>query len=153
MQLQESGEFQVRASPAVVWAFVTRPEQVARCLPEVQDIRAHADHAEARVPVRAGLLRGNLGLRLEVQPDDPAQRVGVRVQGAGLGSTLTLQAGATLGDNGDGTTTLRWQGEVQVRGPLASVGGGRLESRARALIERTFGNLQTQLNAAGDTLA
>ncbi|MBZ9714179.1 SRPBCC family protein [Deinococcus multiflagellatus] len=153
MQFQDAGEFQVRAAPAVVWAFVQRPEQVARCLPEVQDIRAHPDHAEASVAVRAGLLRGTLHLRLNTQPDEAAQRVTVRVQGAGLGSTLTLNAAATLGDPGNGTTSLRWQGEVSVRGPLAAVGGRLMESRARALIERTFQNLQAQLNAAGSTLA
>ena len=38
MNLQYSGEEKIAASPATVWAFVTDPEKVGRCLPDVVDV-------------------------------------------------------------------------------------------------------------------
>ena len=63
MKLNYSGTEQVKAAPAVVWAFVQDPERVARCLPDVQEVTVQdANHMEATVQVGVGMVRGAWGL-------------------------------------------------------------------------------------------
>lgn len=154
MKLNYSGTEQVRAAPAVVWAFVQDPERVARCLPDVQDVVVQdATHMEATVQVGVGMVRGKFKFKIEVLPDEAAGRVNVNVRGGGLGSVVDLTAGANVLDNHDGTTTLDWTGEASMRGPVASVGGRMLDAQAKKLIEKTFENMGEAMSAAGGTLA
>lgn len=154
MKLNYSGQEQVKAAPAVVWAFVQDPERVARCLPDVQEVVVQdANHMEATVQVGVGMVRGKFKFKIEVRPDQDAGRVNVIVRGGGLGSVVDLTAGANVLDNGDGTTTLDWTGEASMRGPVASVGGRMLDVQAKKLIEKTFENMGNAMSAAGGTLA
>lgn len=154
MKLSYSGQEQVKAPPAVVWAFVQDPERVARCLPDVQEVVVQdQNHLEATVQVGVGMVRGKFKFKIEVRPDEAAQRINVKVQGGGLGSVVDLTAGANVVDNGDGTTTLDWQGDATMRGPVATVGGRVLDAQAQKLIQKTFQNMSAQVGASAGTLA
>ena len=136
MQMQFSGQEQVQAPPAVVWAFVKDPQRVAACLPGVQDVRVVGPgELEVGVPLQAGLLRGTLRARVFITPDEAAGKVGVRITGGGLGSQLEVQAGADIVNLGTGATRLDWHGTATLGGPLAKL-GGMAEPRVRGLIER-----------------
>lgn len=154
MKLSYSGQEKVQAPPAAVWAFVQDPERVARCLPEVQDVKViDANNMEATVKVGVGMVRGNFKFKINVQPDQENNRVNVVVQGGGLGSVIDMTAGANVVDNGDGTTTLDWNGDADMRGPVATVGGRMLDSQAQKLISQTFQNMSAQVGASSGKIA
>ncbi|GGR68553.1 hypothetical protein GCM10008959_33350 [Deinococcus seoulensis] len=154
MKLSYSGQEQVQAPPAAVWAFVQDPERVARCLPDVQEVVVHDQtHMDATVQVGVGMVRGKFKFKIEVLPDEAANRVNVKVQGGGLGSVVDLTAGANVVDNGNGTTTLDWTGDATMRGPVATVGGRLLDAQAQKLISKTFENMSAHVGASGSTLA
>lgn len=153
MQMQFSGQEQVQAPPAVVWAFMQDPQRVAACLPGVQDVQVVGPgELEVTVPLQAGLLRGHLKARVQIVPDEAAGQVQVRIQGGGLGSTLAVSARANVVDTGDGQTRLDWQGAAELGGPLAKLGGKAMEPRVQGLISRTFRNMSAQI-ASGRRLA
>lgn len=150
MQMQFSGQEQVQAPPAVVWAFVQDPQRVAACLPGVQDVQVVGPgELEVTVPLQAGLLRGHLKARVQIVPDEAAGQVQVRIQGGGLGSTLAVSAGANVVDTADGQTRLDWQGAAELGGPLAKLGGKAMEPRVQGLISRTFRNMSAQIASGG----
>ncbi|MFT2721026.1 SRPBCC family protein [Deinococcus sp. A31D244] len=154
MKLSYSGQEQVQAPPAAVWAFVQDPERVARCLPDVQEVVVHDQtHMDATVQVGVGMVRGKFKFKIEVLPDEAANRVNVKVQGGGLGSVVDLTAGANVVDNGNGTTTLDWTGDATMRGPVATVGGRLLDAQAQKLISKTFENMSAHVSASSSTLA
>ncbi|WP_291430594.1 carbon monoxide dehydrogenase subunit G [Deinococcus sp.] len=154
MKLSYSGQEQVQAPPAAVWAFVQDPERVARCLPDVQEVVVHDQtHMDATVQVGVGMVRGKFKFKIEVLPDETANRVNVKVQGGGLGSVVDLSAGANIVDNRNGTTTLDWTGDATMRGPVATVGGRLLDAQAQKLISRTFENMSAHVSASSSTLA
>jgi uncharacterized protein len=147
MKLQYSGQEKIPTSKDAVWAFVTDLEKVGWCLPDVEAVTLRdAAHLEAVVRVGVGPVRGKFKLDLELQPDAAANTMSMRVTGGGFGSAVDLTAGAAIADAGDGTTTLDWKGEAQVRGPVATVGGRVLDAQARKLIEQTFANVRTRLS-------
>lgn len=148
MNLQYSGEEKTAATPAAVWAFVTNPEKIARCLPDViqVDVRDQT-HVDAVVKVAVGPVRGRFKLNVELLPNEPARRIDMKVSGGGFGSAVDLTAGADVLDAGDGTALLKWSGQAVARGPVAAVGGRVLEAQAKKLIEQAFANVRQQLSS------
>ena len=149
MNLQNSGEEKIPAGHATVWAFVTDPDKVGRCLPEVVDVSVQdATHCEASVLVAVGPVRGTLKVNVELIPDAAGKRVDLKISGSGFSSTVDVTAAADLLDPADGTTTLKWSGQAVARGMVAAVGGRLLEAQARKLIEQTFANVRQRLTAS-----
>ena len=148
MQLQYSGEEQIPASLDTVWTFVTDPEKVGRCFPEVLDVTVQdATHFTAVVRVGVGPVRGNFKIKVELLPAESKRRIDMKMSGGGFGSTVDMTAGADLVDAGSATTLLKWSGQAEARGPVAAVGGRVLDAQARKLIEQAFGNVRQQLTA------
>jgi carbon monoxide dehydrogenase subunit G len=147
VNLQYAGEEKIAASPAAVWAFVTNPETVGRCLPEVQEVTVtDPTHLDAVVQVAVGPVRGKFKLKLALMPDPAAQRINMKISGGGFGSAVDLTAGADVVGAADGTAVLKWSGQAIARGPVAAVGGRVLDAQARKLIEQAFANVRRQLS-------
>jgi carbon monoxide dehydrogenase subunit G len=146
MNLQYSGEEKIPASVETVWMFVTDPEKVGRCFPDVVDVTVQdPTHLEAVVNVGVGPVRGKFKVKVELQPDPAGHHIDMKMSGGGFGSAVDLTASADAVDAGDGTTLLKWSGQAFPRGPIAAVGGRVLDSEARKLIAKAFGNVRQQL--------
>ena len=148
MNLRYTGEERIPVRLDTVWAFVTDPEKVGRCLPEVLDVTVQdATRFVAVVRVGVGPVRGNFKIKVELAPGESRRRIDMKMTGGGFGSSVDLTAGADLVDAGDGTTLLKWSGQAEARGPVAAVGGRVLDAQAKKLIEQAFGNVRQQLTA------
>lgn len=149
MNLQYTGEEQIPADRATVWSFVNDPERIGRCLPDVQTVTVHDPrHFDAVVGVALGPVRGKFKFKFELQPDEAAQRMNMKITGGGFGSAVDLTAGADILP-GEGTgTVLKWDGAAVMRGPVAAVGGRVLDAQAKKLITQTFANVREQLTTA-----
>jgi uncharacterized protein len=148
MNLQHSGEEKIPAGLDTVWAFVTDPEKVGRCFPDVVDVAVRdATHFDAVVKVGVGPVRGKFNMKVELLPSPSKRRIDMKISGGGFGSAVDLTSGADLVDAGDGTTLLKWTGEAMARGPIAAVGGRVLDAQAQKLIAQAFGNVRQQLTA------
>jgi hypothetical protein len=148
MNLQYTGEEKIPVGLDAVWAFVTDPEKVGRCFPDVVDVTVQdTTHFEAVVKVGVGPVRGKFKVKVELLPAPSKRRMDMKMSGGGFGSTVDLTSGADLVDAGDGTTLLRWSGQAEARGPIAAVGGRVLDAQAQKLITQAFGNVRQQLTA------
>lgn len=146
MNLQYSGEEQIPADPATVWAFVNDPEQIAGCLPDLIKATVHdPQHFDAVVGVAVGPVRGRFTFKFALQPDQAAQRMNMKITGGGFGSAVDLTAGANVVPAAGTGTVLRWDGAAVMRGPVAAVGGRVLDGQAKKLITQTFANVRTRL--------
>ena len=148
MHLEYTGEEKIPAGLDTVWTFVTDPERVGRCFPDVVDVTVQdSTHFEAVVKVGVGPVRGKFKVKVELLPASSKHRIDMKMSGGGFGSTVDLISGADLVDAGDGTTLLKWSGQAEARGPIAAVGGRVLDSEARKLVALAFGNVRQQLTA------
>ena len=147
MNLQYEGREDIPADPAAVWAFVNDPEKVGHCLPEVIQVTVRdPTHFDAIVGVGLGPVRGKFIFKFELQPDETARRMNMKIAGGGLGSAVDLTAGAEIVQAGPGTT-LNWSGSAVMRGPVAAVGGRVLDAQAKKLIAQTFANVRAKLSS------
>jgi uncharacterized protein len=148
VNLQYTGEEKIPANLDTVWTFVTDPQKVGRCFPDVVDVTVQdSTHFEAVVKVGVGPVRGKFKMKVELLPAPSQRRMDMKISGGGFGSTVDLTSGADLVDGGDGTTLLKWTGQAEARGPIAAVGGRVLDAQARKLIAQAFGNVRQQLTA------
>jgi uncharacterized protein len=148
VNLQYNGEEKIPASLDTVWAFVTDPEKIGHCFPDVVDVTVvDPTHLEAIVKVGVGPVRGKFKVKVELLPDPSKRHIGMKMSGGGFGSAVDLTATADLVDAGDGTTVLKWSGQAEARGPIAAVGGRVLDAQAKKLIEQAFGNVRAALSA------
>ena len=147
MNLQYNGEERIPAGRDKVWAFVTDPEKVARCFPEVVDVAVHdPNHFDAVVQVGVGPVRGKFKLKVELVPDAAGQRLDMKISGGGFGSAVDLTAVADLAEAGPGATMLKWSGQAVARGPVAAVGGRVLDAQAQKVIAQAFANVRERLS-------
>jgi carbon monoxide dehydrogenase subunit G len=147
VNLEYAGEEKITAGPDKVWAFVTDPDKVAHCMPEVKEVTVQdSTHVDAVVQVAVGPVRGKFKLKVELMPRPTDRRIDMRIAGGGFGSAVDLNAGADVVDAGNGTTLLKWSGQAVARGPVAAVGGRVLDAQARKLIEQAFANIRQQLS-------
>ena len=147
MKLQHSGQENIPATRDTVWAFITDPQKVGECLPDVMSVTVQdSTHFQAVVQVALGPVRGKFTFRFEMQPDPAANRLTMKISGGGFGSALDLTAGADLIESGEGTTVLNWSGDAVMRGPVAAMGGRVLDAQAQKLIAQTFANVRTRLS-------
>jgi hypothetical protein len=148
VNLQYTGEETIPAGLDTVWTFVTDPEKVGRCFPEVIDVTVQdPTHFDATVKVGVGPVRGKFKIKVELLPASSKTRIDLKMSGGGFGSAVDMTAGADLVDTGAGTTLLKWSGQAEARGPIAAVGGRVLDAQAQKLIAQAFGNVRQQLTA------
>jgi carbon monoxide dehydrogenase subunit G len=146
VNLQYTGEEAIPADADAVWTFVTDPEKVGRCFPDVVDVAVQdATHFVATVKVGVGPVRGQFKMKVELVPAASRRRMEMKISGGGFGSTVDLTSSADLVDGGGGTTLLKWTGQAEARGPIAAVGGRVLDAQAQKLIVQAFGNVRRQL--------
>jgi carbon monoxide dehydrogenase subunit G len=147
VNLEYKGQERITADPAVVWAFVNDPDKVGHCLPDVKDVTVHdPTHFDAVVGVGVGPVRGKFKFKFELQPDEAARRMNMKITGGGFGSAVDLTAGADIVPAPDSGTLLNWNGAAVMRGPVASVGGRVLDAQAQKLIAQTFANVREKLS-------
>lgn len=148
MTLEYNGEELIPAAHEKVWAFVTDPERVGRCMPHVLEVNVQdARHVDAIVKVGVGPVKGKFKFKIELLPAETGRRIDLKISGGGLGSAVDMSAGADLLDAADGETRLVWGGQAIARGPVAAVGGRVLDAQAKKLITQTFANVREQLTA------
>jgi uncharacterized protein len=148
VNLQYSGEERIPAALDKVWTFVTDPEKVGRCFPEVIDVTVQdPTHFDAVVQVGVGPVRGRFKLKVELVPDAVARRLDMKISGGGFGSAVDMTAGADIVQADGGATTLKWSGQAIARGPIAAVGGRVLDAQAHKLIALAFSTVRERLSA------
>jgi carbon monoxide dehydrogenase subunit G len=149
VNLQYNGEERIPASRSAVWAFITDPHRISKCLPEVVDVTVHDDrHFDASVQVGIGPVRGKFKLKFALVPDSDQRHLDMKVSGGGFGSTVDLTAGADIDEPEEGTTILKWTGQAVARGPVATVGGRVLDAQAQKLISQAFACVRRSLTAS-----
>lgn len=143
MRLDYQGELTIPAPLAEVWAFLTDPQRVSCCVPDLHQLEVHdGQRFDAVVRVGVGPVRGPFRLQVQMSRDEDEKTASLHIRGFGMGSGVELSSSMKLEPQGDGETLMRWRAEGSVSGPLASVGGRLLDAQARKTIEQIFENVR-----------
>lgn len=147
--MELTGTHRIAATPPQVWAAITDPDMLRRCVPGAETVEREGDDAYAVIMVAAvGPLRARFKGRLQLQdvraPDACVMVFEGEAGGTGFGRG---RASVQLSPDAE-ATALRWSAQAEVGGKLAQVGSRLIDGVARKLSQDFFNALQRELGAA-----
>jgi len=142
------GEFRVHAPADRVYALFADPVAFIDCLDDPHEIRpTDVDHFEGTVTTGIAFIRGTFRIRGSYTARVPPTGLGVRIQGSGLGSGVDADLSIALAEAG-GETSLRWQGEIRLAGPVATLGERMVKGTVDKKTDGLFDNARKKLERA-----
>lgn len=142
------GEYQFDGPREDVWDLVRDPEVLATALPGGKRLEKVAENKyEGEMNVRIGPVAGDFAGRLIVSDEEPPQNCTLTVEGRGKPGFVKGSGRVSLFDQGDGTTLMKYEGDVQIGGRLASVGQRMLDTASKSMIRQGLEAMNAALQA------
>ena len=142
-----SGSYLLPAAPEQVWALLNDPGRLARCLPGCERLEPDGpDRYKAVVKFALAAISGKYAGSLEISEKKPPRSMRLRLEGKGVPGFVKGEGQLELAEE-HGQTELRYTGEAQVGGMIASVGQRLIEGAARKVVQQFFENAAAQLQA------
>lgn len=146
MKLQ--GEYVFNGPREAVWELVRDPEVLASVLPGTQSMNKVSDtEYEGQMHVRIGPVGGVFSGRVLVSNEVPPESYTLSVEGRGAPGFGRGTGDVQLLDQGDGTTLMKYEGELQVGGKLAGVGQRMVETVSKSMTRQMLESLNKALQA------
>jgi uncharacterized protein len=148
--VQVKGQAQIPAPRSRVWAALTDPAALRRCLPGCQRFDAVAPGEwEATLVVGLAAIKGTYTGRVRLGDQEPESSYRLTVEGNGAGSRIRGTGVITLEDASEGATEgatlVSYEGDAQVMGTLAAVGQRLLLPAAKMLADQFFACVGSQV--------
>ncbi|HXW67914.1 MAG TPA: carbon monoxide dehydrogenase subunit G [Thermoplasmata archaeon] len=142
------GDFRVRAPPEKVYAFFLDPVGFIDCLDDPHQVHAvDTDHFEGTVTTGVAFIRGTFRIRGTYGERTPPTALTARINGTGLGSGIDAQLSIAIAA-AEGQSAVHWQGEVQLSGPVATIGERMVRSTVDKKADGLFENARKRLEGA-----
>lgn len=142
------GEHVFKGPRNAVWEMFRDPEVLASAMPGTQKLNKLSEtEYEGTMNVRIGPVSGSFSGKLVVSDEVPPESCTLTVDGRGAPGFAKGVGKVHFTEQGDGTTLLKYSGEVQIGGTLASVGQRMLDSVSKSMIRQAFETLDKALEA------
>jgi len=141
------GTQEVHAPRERIYALLTDPSVLQRCIPGCESLEKFAEDAYA-VTIKAGIgmIKGTFKGNVHLADMRPPEHYQIAVDGKG-GPGFVKGVGDFDLEEQDGGTLIRYTGEMQVGGAIAGVGQRMIEGAAKMLAARFFAALEAETKA------
>lgn len=142
------GEYLFNGPREDVWAIVRDPEVLATALPGTKSLVLVGENEyEGEMNVRIGPVAGLFSGRLLVSNEIPPESCTLRVDGRGSPGFINGTGNVMLYEQGAENTLMKYDGDVQIGGKLASVGQRLLDTASKSMIHQGLETLNMALQA------
>jgi uncharacterized protein len=142
-----SGSHTLNAPRERVWQLLNDPAFLKACLPGCESLDATGpDQYQAALSIGIAAVKGKYIGTVTLSEKEPPQRFKMRVEGKGTGGFMQGTGILELADDPQGTK-VTYEGDVQVGGPIASVGQRLLDGAAKMMVGQFFTAVNAQLAA------
>jgi len=125
-----------------LWELVRDPEVLATCLPGTQSVQKMSDNEYAgEIKVRIGPISGTFSGQLFVTNEVPPVSCTLTVEGKGKVGFLKGIGNIDMIDQGEGKTLMKYTGEVQIGGKVASVGQRLFDTVSKGMTKQGLDKL------------
>jgi carbon monoxide dehydrogenase subunit G len=140
------GEHVFKGPREEVWEMFYDPEILASALPGTQSLKQiNKNEYEGTITLRIGPVSGSFAGNLNITNEKPPESCTLIVDGKGAAGFMKGSGNVHFTDLGDGTTLMKYDGDVNVGGTLASVGQRMIDSVSKIMIKTGFGMLDKAL--------
>lgn len=142
------GEHLFDGSREEVWKLVRDPDVLATALPGTQSLDQISENEyEGEMHVRVGPVAGVFAGRVAISDEVSPESYTLTVDGKGRPGFAKGSGNVQLIDQGDGTTLMKYEGEMQIGGRIASVGQRLIDTASRSMIRQGLEALNKALEA------
>ena len=142
-----SGAVTLPGVPAQVWDLLTDAQRLARMLPGCERLDPDGpDRYKAVVKFGVAAISGKYAGSLEFSQLKPPHSLTLQLDGRGLPGFVHGQARIELLRKGS-ETDVRYSGEAQIGGLIATVGQRLLEAAARKIVQQFFDSAAAELHS------
>jgi len=143
--MEIEGTYQIHVPRERIFAALTDPQILQRCIPGCQSLDKTADNTyvatmKAGIGPVKGIFKGNVRLE-DMQPPSHYRMI---VDGKG-GPGFVKGTGDFDLQDVDGGTAIAYKGDLQVGGVIAGVGQRMIEAAAKMLASQFFSKLQSEI--------
>lgn len=132
------GSKQVDTETENVWKFVTDPENMVQCIPDVQSYNIVDDETiNAKLKVGMGFIKDIFDSVISFSIVEDGKKLLITVNSKGKSNTVTIKIDVSLEGN-EHNTTLKWNVDAMIAGKLASVGQRYIQKYSDKIIEQAF---------------
>jgi carbon monoxide dehydrogenase subunit G len=143
-----SGTHLLSAPRDRVWQLLNDPAFLKECLPGCESMEATGpDQYRVTLTVGIAAVKGKYAGSVTLSEKEAPQHFKMQVEGKGTGGFMQGTGLLELSEDPQGTK-VTYQGDVQVGGPIASVGQRLLEGAAKMMVGQFFTAVNTQLAAS-----
>ena len=142
-----SGTHLLNAPRQRVWESLNDPAFLQECLPGCESMEAIGpDQYQVTLTIGIAVVKGKYTGTVTLSEKEPPQRFKMRVEGKGTGGFMQGTGLLELSEDPQGTQ-VTYTGDVQVGGPIASVGQRLLEGAAKMMVGQFFNAVNKRLAA------
>lgn len=122
-----------------VWQFISKPEEIAKCLPDLQSLEVK-DSRTFTVSVKVGIafVRGNFRFDFTLLDQKPPSHSKFDAVGKGAGVSVRLTASIDLNELDSGTTELTWKTDAELGGLLGEIPPSLIQNSTNKFIKQFF---------------
>lgn len=138
------GTHQLNAPRARVFQCLIEPEVLKRCIPGCERLEATAENQYATT-IRAGVgtIKGVFNGTVRLEDVRPPEHYRIVVEAKGSPGFLKGSGDLDL-EEANGTTQIKYQGDLQVGGTIASVGQRMIQGTAKMMASQFFLALEAE---------
>jgi len=146
--MELKGEYVFDGPREKVWELIRDPQVLASALPGTQSMNQVSEtEYEGAMNLRVGPVAGVFTGKVLVSDEAPPERCTLSVEGKGAPGFGKGTGRVHLIDQGDGTTLMQYEGELEVGGKLAGVGQRMIETVSKSMIRQGLESLNAALLA------
>lgn len=143
-----NGEYTFDGPREEVWKILRDPDVLILALPGTKRLKQIGeDQYEGELQVRIGPIAGSFGGKLTVSNEHPPESVTLTVEGAGKIGFAKGSGDVLLIDQGSAKTLVKYDGELQIGGKVASVGQRLFDTVSKGMIKQGLDILNETLQA------
>jgi carbon monoxide dehydrogenase subunit G len=142
-----AGNYLLPGTPQQVWVLLNDPQRLARCLPGCERLEPDGpDRYKVAIKFALAAISGKYSGSLELTEKKPPRALRMRLEGKGTPGFMNGEGQLELAER-KGQTEVRYSGEAQVGGLIASVGQRMIDLAARKIIQQFFESAEAELKA------
>jgi len=127
-----------KIEPLAVWAFLTDAHRISECLPGCEKLEQTDDGTyDMQLRFGVGAISGVFGGSIRLHDLQPTSNYQMTVNGSGAPGFIKGEGTVQLTSDDTGTF-LRYSGDVNAGGPIASLGQRMIGGAARMVIDQFF---------------
>jgi carbon monoxide dehydrogenase subunit G len=136
------GEYVFDGPREEVWKLVRDPEVLATCLPGTQNVQKVNDSEYTGViGIRVGPISGSFSGKIFVTNEVPPESCTLTVEGTGKIGFLKGVGNIDMAEVDEQKTRMKYNGEVQIGGRVASVGQRLFDTVSKGMIKQGLDTL------------